>query len=113
MRSKTLLVVAGLVCFTLSAAAANKNSIKIFEPVTVNGTQVGAGEYKVEWDESGAVKLLDGKKVVAQAQGKVVAGDTSARRTTYATSSGKLTEIQFERSKSKIVLEGGEQAKSD
>jgi len=113
MRSKTLLVVAGLVCFTLSAAAANKNSLRLFQAVNVNGTQVAAGDYKVEWDESGAVKLLDGKKVVAQAQGKVVAGDSGARRTTYATSDGKLTEIQFERSKNKILLEGGEQAKSD
>ena len=52
-----------------SAFAANKGSLQVQEPLTVNGTRLAPGEYKVQWDGAGPnveLSILDGKKVVAK-----------------------------------------------
>ncbi len=58
-----------------SAFAATKGSLQISHPVTVNGTQLKLGDYKVEWDGSGPnveVSILQGKNVIAKTQAHVV-----------------------------------------
>jgi hypothetical protein len=52
-----------------SALAANKGSLQVQEALTVNGTRLAPGEYKVQWDGAGPnveLSILDGKKVVAK-----------------------------------------------
>ena len=72
--SKSLLL--GLaVLLASSAFAATKGSLQLTHPVTVNGTQLKAGEYKVEWDGSGSsveVSIKQGKNVVAKVPAHIV-----------------------------------------
>jgi hypothetical protein len=58
-----------------SAFAATKGSLQIIDPVTVNGTQLKAGDYKVEWDGTSSnveVSILKGKNVVTKVPAKLV-----------------------------------------
>ena len=58
-----------------SAFAATKASLTLQNPATINGTQLKAGDYKLEWDGSGPtveVSILQGKKVVAKVPAKLV-----------------------------------------
>jgi hypothetical protein len=58
-----------------SAFAATKGSLQLNHPVTVNGTQLKAGDYKVEWDGSGPnveLSIMQGKNVVAKVPAHVV-----------------------------------------
>lgn len=72
--SKTL--VAGLALFLASSAfAATKENLQLFNPTVVNGTQLKAGEYKLQWEGSGPnveVSILQGKKVVTKTQAHLV-----------------------------------------
>ena len=59
------------------AFGAPKNSAKftLEQPVTVAGTQLAPGEYKLTWDGSGpdvTVSFAEGKKVVATASAQLV-----------------------------------------
>lgn len=66
--SKSLILGLALLLAT-SALAANKGSLQVQEPLTVNGTRLAPGEYKVQWDGAGPnveLSILDGKKVVAK-----------------------------------------------
>jgi hypothetical protein len=69
-------VVMGLaVLLASSAFAATKANLTLNNPTTINGTQLKAGEYKLEWDGTGPnveVSVLQGKKVVAKVPAKVV-----------------------------------------
>jgi len=60
-----------LLFIPLTAFAANKSSQKVTfsRDVTINGTQLQAGTYSVQWDGTGNVTatILQGKKVVATA----------------------------------------------
>jgi hypothetical protein len=53
--------------FTLFAASKNSQSVTFSKPVSVGGTSVPAGNYKIEWEGAGNVtaSILRGKKVVA------------------------------------------------
>jgi hypothetical protein len=52
--SKSLLVGLALLLATSAfAAAANKGSMQLLDPVTVSGKQLPAGDYSVQWDGSG------------------------------------------------------------
>jgi hypothetical protein len=58
-----------------SAFAATKGSLQLIDSVTVNGTKLKAGEYKLEWEGSGPsveVSILQGKNVVAKAPAHVI-----------------------------------------
>jgi hypothetical protein len=57
-----------------SAFAADKGKLQIYNPVTVNGTTLKAGDYKLEWSGTGNVELsiLQGKKVLAKVPARVV-----------------------------------------
>jgi len=57
------------------AAAANKGSMQLLDPVTVSGKQLPAGEYSVQWDGSGPnveVNIMKGKKVVATTPARLI-----------------------------------------
>jgi hypothetical protein len=58
-----------------SAFAANKGSLTLVNPATINGTQLKAGDYKLQWDGTGPaveVSIMKGNTVVAKVPGKVV-----------------------------------------
>jgi parvulin-like peptidyl-prolyl isomerase len=64
-----------------SAFAAAKGSLQINHPVTVNGTTLKAGDYKVEWEGSGSnveLSIIQGKNVLAKASAHLVELDSPA-----------------------------------
>lgn len=97
-------VLGGLAILVASSAlAADKGSIKLFDPTTVNGAQLSPGEYQVQWEGTGSdvqLKILRGKKVVATTSATVVQLKAPAPRDMTSTRNdgdhGKaLTEISF------------------
>ena len=72
--SKSLMMTLALLLAS-SAFAANKASITLNHPATVNGTTLKPGDYKLEWDGSGPdveVSIVKGKNVVAKVPAKIV-----------------------------------------
>jgi hypothetical protein len=72
--SKSLLLGLALLLAT-SAFAANKGSLNVQEPVTVNGTKLAPGDYKLAWDGTGPsveLSITQGKKVVAKVPARMV-----------------------------------------
>ena len=78
--SKTLVL--GLALLSASSAfAATKASLQLSNPVTVNGTTLKAGDYRVQWEGNGPnveVSILQGKNVLAKVPAHVVELDTPA-----------------------------------
>jgi hypothetical protein len=72
--SKSLFLGLALLLAT-SAFAASKGSLQVQEPITVNGTKLAPGDYKLQWDGTGPsveLSILQGKKVVAKVPAHVV-----------------------------------------
>ena len=72
--SKSLFLGLALLLAT-SAFAANKGSLSVQEPITVNGTQLSPGDYKVQWEGTGPnveLSITQGKKVVAKVPAHMV-----------------------------------------
>jgi hypothetical protein len=72
--SKSLLLGLALLLAT-TAFAANKGSLNVQEPVTVNGTKLAPGDYKLAWDGTGPsveLSITQGKKVVAKVPARMV-----------------------------------------
>lgn len=72
--SKSLVMGAALLLAS-SAFAATKANLSLNHSTNVNGTQLKAGDYKLEWDGSGPdveVSILQGKNVVAKVPAKLV-----------------------------------------
>jgi hypothetical protein len=97
-----------------SAFAATKGSLQIVDPVTVNGTQLKAGDYRVQWDATSPnveVSIMQGKNVITKVPAKVVNLDSAAandaavtRKNNDGTSS--LIGVRFEGKK--FALEMGD-----
>lgn len=72
--SKTLVVGLALTLAS-SAFAASKANLTLNNPTSINGTQLKAGDYKLEWDGSGPnveLSIMQGKKVVTKVPAKIV-----------------------------------------
>ncbi|HXJ86067.1 MAG TPA: hypothetical protein VMS18_04570 [Candidatus Binatia bacterium] len=72
--SKSLVVGVALMVAS-SAFAASKANLTLNNATRVNGTQLKAGEYKLEWDGTGPnveVSIVQGKKVVTKFPAKIV-----------------------------------------
>jgi len=57
------------------AATANKGTLKLFVPVTVQGKQLAPGQYTVEWNGEGPnvqLNIADGKSTVTAIPARVV-----------------------------------------
>ena len=77
MRSKfTAILSMALLFAPLSLLAASRNSEGVTLPnaVTIDGKQVPAGDYKIEWEGSGNVTatIQQGKKVIASVPATVI-----------------------------------------
>ncbi len=75
MKSSKCLILGLALLLATSAFAANKGSLQVQEPLTVNGTKLAPGDYKVRWDGTGPsveLSIMQGKKVVAKVPAHVV-----------------------------------------
>jgi hypothetical protein len=117
--SKGLLLGLALLLAT-SVFAANKASLDLNDPLTVNGKQVPAGSYSLMWEGAGPtveLTILQGKNVIATAPARLVDLNRPAQRDVTITKknsdgSNALSEIQFGGKKYALSL-GDESAKSD
>ncbi len=69
------LVMGLAVLLASSAFAATKATLELQSPTTINGTNLKAGDYKLEWDGSGPnveVSIIQGRTVLAKVPAKVV-----------------------------------------
>ena len=109
--SKGLLLGLALLLAT-SAFAANKGSFQVSDPVTVNGKQIGAGDYTVKWEGNGPnveLNILHGKNVVATVPARMVDLDQSPSRDSAVTVLGPdghkaLNEIRFSGKKYALAI---------
>ena len=71
-----------------SAFAATKGSLELNRSITVNGTELKAGMYKVQWEGSGAnvtLSILQGKNVLANVPARMVSLDAPAANSAAVT----------------------------
>jgi hypothetical protein len=117
--SKGLLLGLALLLAT-SGFAANKGSMQVSDPVTVNGTQLTPGEYSVKWDGAGPnveVSIMRGKNVVATVPARVVDLNQSPVRDSLVTivnddGHKSLNEIRFA-GKTRALAINAESAKAE
>ena len=75
MKYTAILALMLVVPVALLAAPKNSASVTFPEAVTINGTQVPAGDYRVQWQGTGPAveaSILHGKQVVATAPATLV-----------------------------------------
>jgi len=117
--SKSLFLGLALLLAT-SAFAANKGSLTVQEPMTVNGTQLKPGDYKVQWDGNGPsveLSITQGKKVIAKVPAHVVTLDTASQSDAAVVKNNgdgtkSLTEVRLSGKKFSLAV-GEEAAKAD
>ena len=76
-------VLAMLTPLSLLAADKTTRSVKIGDPVTVGGTHLKAGDYKVQWEGTGPnvqVSFLRNGKAVATAPAKLQVDDSQIKQ---------------------------------
>jgi hypothetical protein len=97
-----------------SAFAATKANLQLNNPVTVNGTNLKPGDYKLQWEGSGPnveLSIVQGKNVLTKVPAHLVQLETPASNDAAVTRSNgsgpnSLTGIRFEGKK--FALELGE-----
>jgi hypothetical protein len=108
-------VVMGLALLLASSAfAGTKASLTLSSPTVVNGTELKAGDYKLQWEGTGPnveVSILQGKNVVAKVPAKLVDLSAPAQRDAAVINQGEngnrtLSGARFEGKK--YALEIGE-----
>lgn len=117
--SKSLFLGLALLLAT-SAFAANKGSLSVQEPITVNGTQLKPGDYKVEWQGNGPsveISISQGKKVIAKVPAHVVNLDSPSQNDAAVVKNNgdgtkSLSEVRLSGKKFALAL-GEEAAKAD
>lgn len=120
MKVTKSLVLGLAVLLATSAFAANKGSLQVQEPISVNGQQLKPGDYKVQWDGSGPnveVSIMQGKKVVTKVPAHVVdlssaSNADAAVVKNNADGSKSLSEVRFSGKKYALAV-GEEAAKAD
>jgi len=109
--SKTLVM--GLALLLASSAfAATKGSLQISNAVTVNGTTLKPGDYKLQWEGSGPnveLSIMQGKNVIAKAPAHIVDLDTPSNNDAAVTrkddsGSRSLTGVRFHGKKFALEL---------
>jgi hypothetical protein len=111
---KSLMVVIGIVALTSLTIMATegskvKKNVTFPTDVTVKGTPVKAGSYKIEFDDqSGEMSIMRGGKLVAKTQARWEKRETKARQTSITTETGgnELVSIAFDGSDQNLVVQG-------
>ncbi len=113
MRSKiNQVVIAVVVCALMSISSVAKErteTLNLTQDVTINGTLVKKGQYKLKFDEqTGELLIMKGKKVVAKTTAKMEARTDKADRTEVNTitngSQQELKGITFRGENQRIVV---------
>ncbi len=108
------LVLAAAMLLTSGAFASSKGTLQLSNPVTVNGTTLKAGDYKVQWEGSGPdveLSIMQGRNVVAKTSARLIDLETPAANdaaVTQASDSGtkSLAGIRFQGKKVALDLTG-------
>ncbi|HXY49047.1 MAG TPA: hypothetical protein VEI01_06315 [Terriglobales bacterium] len=108
------------VLLAASAFAANKGTLEVQEAISVSGTQLKPGEYKVQWDGAGPnveLSILQGKTVVAKVPAHMVdlsepSSSNAAVVTQNNDGSKSLSEVRLTGKKFAFAV-GEEAAKAD
>ena len=109
--SKTVVLGLALLLST-GAFAANKAGLQLDHSVSVNGTNLKAGDYKVQWEGTGPnveLSIMQGKNVVAKVPAHIIElstaypHDAAVTRTTDGGGSS-LTGLRFQGKKLAIEL---------
>ena len=103
-----------------SAFAANNGSFSVRDSISVNGTQLQPGDYKVAWSGNGSnveVNIMKGNKVVATTPAHMVdlnsaSRDNASVLNTNADGSRSLSQIRFAGKKYALAL-GSESAQAE
>jgi hypothetical protein len=72
--SKSLVLVTALLLAS-TAFASNKSNLQVRDTLTVNGTKIAPGDYKIQWEGTGPnveLSITQGKNVVAKVPARVV-----------------------------------------
>ena len=93
-----------LLAATAFAAPASKGTLKLFQPVTVQGKELAPGKYTVEWNGEGPnvqLNIADGKNGVTAVPARVVPISAKNRTSGYASARqqdgrSELTNVFFE-----------------
>jgi hypothetical protein len=107
------LMVLGLaVLLAASAFAGTKGDLQISDAVTVNGTTLKPGDYKLQWEGNGPnveLTFIQGKKVIAKAPAHIVelqspAVNNAAVVTSNGNGAHSLTGVRFQGKKFALDL---------
>ncbi len=111
-----LLVIVAVVCLFSAMTVFGKDKseyITLPQDVTINGTLVKKGEYKLKFDEkTGELLLMKGSKVVAKTSARIEQREEKAARTEINTygAQQELRGITFRGDSEKIVVGGNSAA---
>lgn len=111
--SKSLLMALALLLAT-GAFAASKASLELNNPVTLNGTTLKPGDYKVQWEGTGPnveLSITKGKHVVAKTTARMVdlpapAANSAAVTMKNDNGPNSLTGLRFQGKKFALDLSG-------
>jgi hypothetical protein len=112
--SKSLGMVLALLVAS-SAFAATKASLQLDSPVTLNGTTLKPGDYKVQWEGTGPnveLSITQGKHIVAKASARMVdlpapAANNAAVTLKNDSGPNSLAGIRFQGKKFALDLSSG------
>ncbi len=96
-------LVLGFASVALAIASASTHSLTLFDPVTVNGTMLQPGDYKIELKDNKAV-ITQGK-VMAEANVKVENSDKKFNTNTVRVVQGHIDEIRLGGTHTRVVFD--------
>jgi hypothetical protein len=85
------------------ASAASSYTVTFFQPVTVNGTTLKAGDYKVEVNDNKAV--IKKGKTIAESPVKVENNDAKYSNTSVRLAGSQVEEIHLGGTRTRLVFE--------
>jgi len=98
------LVLAGALAVAVPAfAKPMSTNLPITHDVKVGQTEVKAGDYRFLIDGN-HLTVMNGKKLVAEAEGRWEERDTKSQHNAVVSNEGKITELRFEGKKTVFVL---------
>jgi hypothetical protein len=94
------------------ALAANKGSLKVFEPITIDGTPLAKGDYQVKWEGTGPdveLNIIGSNKIVVTVPARLVDLSHPGQYEGYGTrkeedGSTSLTDIYFSGKKYELAI---------
>lgn len=106
MKKVTVMAMGLLLLSSLTAAAKDTHRVKLYNDGKLNGTDVKAGEYRLEVDGANAT-FFKGNKEVARAVVREEKGEKKIDRNSVLYRDGSITEIRIAGKDSKLVLGDG------